>query len=260
MFHLPRRTIRHRITGLVLAIGSVLAPPLHAADPVQLDNAIVADNVDAVREAVVLDGFSVDARIPVPGYPDGAPLIAIAARGASLKVLRYLIEAGANLEAKTPVHETALMLACFWKEEPRDGESRSARSTEKHDRAARMLIDAGASPENTPGAYTALSYAAYEGRDALVRLLLERGARVNGDAVNGTTEVNTPLMMAAITGQLDAVMQLLRGGADARIRKSSDGGTALEFARKYNQKRLLRPLGCAQELAPGDSFAGKCAN
>jgi uncharacterized protein len=252
--------IRRRIIGIALAFSSVLAPSLHAADPVQLDNAIVADNVAAVREAVVLDGYSVDARIPVPGYPDGAPLIAIAARAASLKVLRYLIEAGANLEARTPVHETALMLACFWKEEPRDGEPRSARLAEKHDRAARMLIEAGASPENVPGAYTALSYAAYEGRDALVRLLIERGARVNGDAVNGTAEVNTPLMMAAITGQLDAVMQLLRAGADARIRKSSDGSTALEFARKYNQKRLLRPLGCAQDLAPGEPFAGKCAN
>jgi len=260
MFHRPRRTFRHLTTGVALAIGSLLASSLHATDPVQLDNAIVTDNVEAVREAVVLDGFSVDARIPVPGYPDGAPLIAIAARGASLKVLRYLIEAGADLDAKTPVHETALMLACFWKEDPRDGESRSARLTEKHDRAARMLIDAGASPENAPGAYTALSYAAYEGRDALVRLLLERGARVNGDAVNGATEVNTPLMMAAITGQLDAAMQLLRAGADVRIRKASDGSTALEFARKYRQKSLLRPLACAQNLAQGESFAAKCAN
>ena len=253
-------TIRRSLAGVALTLAVTLASSLCAADAVQLHNAIVADDLDAVREAVRAAAFKLDARIPAPAYPEGAPLITIAARAASLKVLRYLIESGADLEAKTPVYETALMLACYWKEVAPEGEGRRDPSTERHDRAARMLLDAGASPENTPGAYTALSYAAYDGRDALVRLLIERGARVNGDAANGTTEVNTPLMMAAITGELGAVRELLRAGADARIRKASDGKTALEFARKYNQKQLLRPLGCALDLAPGESFAAKCAN
>ncbi len=249
--------MRGFVTFLVVAMAATLAPSLRAADPIQLHNAIVADDVGTVREVVRAGVLGVNARVPAPAYPEGAPLITVAARAASLKVLRFLIDAGADLEARTPVHETALMLACYWKEEP-EGESRRAPSTERHDRAARMLLDAGAKLENWPGAYTALSYAAYEGRNVLVRLLIARGASVNGEAVNGTTEVNTPLMMAVIAGESDVALELLRAGADARIRKVSDGKTALEFARQYNQDALLRPLGCALELAPGETFAKKC--
>ena len=56
-------------------------------------------------------------RIATPGYPDGAPLLAIAARAAALEVMRFLISAGADLNGRTPVGETPLMLAAFFFDE-----------------------------------------------------------------------------------------------------------------------------------------------
>ena len=167
-------------------------------------------------------------RVPSAGYPDGAPLIAIAARAASLEVMRFLISAGADLNARTPVNETPLMLAAFFFDESQQS---SGRAFERHERAVRLLVESGADLEN-PYHYTPLAYAAYQGNERVVRYLIERGARVNIDARNGGTYVNTPLMMAAIQGNENIARALLRAGADADIRVRG-GHTAAEFAAKY---------------------------
>src|SRR3954471_143943 len=165
-----------------------------SADNDRLANAIVADDVYTVKGAVQ-GGLNPNARVPAEAYPDGAPLLAIAARAASLDVLRYLISAGADLNARTPVEETPLMLASFFFEE-----KGMSRSFEKHERAVRLLVESGADLENQPYHYTPLAYAAYQGNERVVRYLIERGARVNADAERGGTYINTPLMMAAIQG------------------------------------------------------------
>ena len=43
----------------------------------------------------------------------GEPLLALAARAGSVQVVRYLISAGADINARTPVNETPLMLAAM---------------------------------------------------------------------------------------------------------------------------------------------------
>ena len=87
-------------------------------------------------------------RIPAAAYPDGAPLMAIAARTASLEVMRYLISAGADVNARTPVNETPLMLASFFFD---TNEQMSGRAFERHEKAVRLLVAAGADLENYPG-------------------------------------------------------------------------------------------------------------
>jgi hypothetical protein len=210
-----------------------------AADNDRLVNAVVADDVYTVKNAVQ-SGVSPDARIPAEAYPDGAPLIAIAGRAASLEVIRFLISAGADLNARTPVNETALMLASFFFEE-----SGTGRSFAKHERAVRLLVEAGADLENQPYQYTPLAYAAYQGNESVVRYLIQRGARVNADANAGGTYVNTPLMMAAIQGNERIARLLLSAGADADVRVYG-GHTAAEFAAKYNHQGLAQLLQCAQ--------------
>jgi len=240
---------------MVLAgCASVSYTPGRGLDTDSLNNALVTDDVYAIRSAIQAGVISPNQRIATPGYPDGAPLLAIAARAASLEVIRYLISAGADLNVRTPVGETPLMLAAFFVD---PAEQATGRSEERHEQATRLLVSAGADIENLPHHYTPLSYAAYQGKQRIVRFLLERGARVNGDARNGIAYVNTPLMMAAIQGHEAIARMLLRAGADADVRVSG-GHTAAEFAAKYNHGRLAQLLFCAQrENASGGAQCGQ---
>jgi ankyrin repeat protein len=254
-----RRSLSHRLAlaGCVLLIA-LLPACAHldgqTVDAVRLNDAIERDDVGPVRAAIESRALGVNQSIPVPGYQEGTPLLTIAARSASLTVLRYLISAGADVNARTPVNETALMLAAYFFREDRQ---RNAISRGQHDEAARLLVAAGAEIENDPYHYTPLSYAAYQGHEAAVRFLIERGARVDADAEAGTTYINTPLMMAAIQGHYGTALQLLRAGANAAIRVRG-GHTAAEFAEKYRHAALARLLHCAESVAPGEAFQQKC--
>jgi hypothetical protein len=245
--------------GAILLLAALASCVQLPSDPRVIDierlrNAIVTDHVEYVRALIKAGVLSPDQRIPAPAYIEGTPLITIAARAASLRVLGYLLSAGADVNARTPAHETALMLASFFRDadDPDD-----PRSYERHEKAARLLVQAGASLENDPGYYTPLAYAAYQGHNRIVRFLLERGARLNGDAEDGWANANTPLMMASMQGYRNTVLMLLRAGADARVRVIG-GHTAREYAARYNHTHLVRVLSCAESLGPGEATAKRC--
>ncbi len=252
------------VTARAFSIGAMLLSllagcaqiPTGTSDGERLHNAIAIDDAGHIQEAVRSGRLSVNQRISMPGYREGAPLITIAARYASLRVLQFLISAGADLNARTSPGETALMLASYFNS---DDAGRGAASNERQEQAVRILVEAGASLENAPHHYTPLAYAAYQGHDRIVRYLLERGAQVDGGAEDGgITYVNTPLMMAAIQGNLDTALWLLRAGANARIR-IVQGNTAAELAHKNNHGNMIGALRCAESLAPGERFAQRCA-
>lgn len=213
-------------------------------------NAIEQDDVSTLRAMVNRGTLSVNQRLRAPGYSGGAPLMALAARAGSIEALRYLISAGADLNASTPVNETPLMLAAYFRD---DGNA----SVDRHDAAVRLLVESGASLENVPNNYTPLAYAAYNNRQRALRYLIERGARLDADANGGTVYVNTPLMMAAIQGNRDVVRVLLVAGADPLIRVSN-GHTAREFALKYNHTHVTPLLACAENLPSGMRYAQHC--
>lgn len=213
-------------------------------------NAIEQDDTSSLRAMFSRGTVNVNQRVSAPGYSGGAPLIALAARAGSLETLRFLIGAGADINASTPVNETPLMLAAYFRE---DGNA----SVDRHDAAVRLLVESGASLENVPGNYTPLAYAAYNNRQRALRYLIERGARLDADASGGTVYVNTPLMMAAIQGNRDVVRMLLVAGADALIRVRN-GHTAREFALKYNHTHVTPMLTCAENLPSGMRYAQHC--
>lgn len=229
--------------------------PTGTSDSERLYNAIAIDDVGYVQAAVQSGKLGVNQSVSTPGYREGTPLITVAARHAALKTLRFLIAAGANVNARTPVGETALMMASYFHSD--DGD-RSMASNDQHEQAVRLLVESGASLENEPNHYTPLAYAAYQGHQRIVLYLLERGARVNGDVEDGIAYVNTPLMMAAIQGHADTALRLLRAGANARIRVYR-GHTAAELAQKHNHGNLVTALRCAESLSPGEKFAQRCA-
>ncbi|MDH3315230.1 MAG: ankyrin repeat domain-containing protein [Gammaproteobacteria bacterium] len=251
-------TLRNTLCGWILAVslvsGCATTVDSRSVDNDGLYSAITVDDVGYIRAAVSSGAVNPNQRISAPGYGAGAPLITLAARAGSVAVLQYLIGAGANLNARSPYDETALMLACFFMS---DLEGQGA-SYELHEAAARILVDAGASLEASRDAYTPLSYAAYQGRDRTIRFLLARGARVDGYVEDGVTYLPTPLMMATMMGHEDAARLLLKAGANARLRVEA-GNTAFELARKYRQTQLFSMLRCAERLPPGQKFSRWCA-
>lgn len=241
------------VTVIILLSGCATHQSGSRLDADSLHGAIVTDNVRYVRSAIESGKASPNQRIPAPVYIEGTPLLTIAARAASLEVMRYLISAGANINAHTPAGETPLMLAAYFFNEEREG----GRNYSQHEKAVRLLVEAGSDMENEPHHYTPLSYASYQGHDHIVRYLIERGARPNADAVNGRTYINTPLMMAAIQGHRSTSLRLLQAGADARIRLHG-GNTATEFAEKYRHTHMIHLLRCAESVAQHESFQQKC--
>ena len=219
-------------------------------DSIRLVNAIAQDDVGYVRDAVTAGTIHVNQQVPAPAYMEGTPLITIAARAGSLNVLRYLISAGADVNARTPAGETPLMLAAYFYEG-------GWLSGGKHEEAVRLLIAHKADLENERYHYTALAYAAYKGHERIVQFLLDRGARVNADAENGVSYVNTPLMMASMQGHQSTAMMLLKAGADPRVRVVG-GHTARELAAKHQHSSLARTLACAERIALGDQSVARC--
>jgi ankyrin repeat protein len=219
-------------------------------DAERIINIVEQDDASSLRAEISSGKIGINQRLPAPGYSGGAPLMALAARAGSLDTLRYLISAGADLNASTPVNETPLMLAAYFRD---DGNA----SVDRHDAAVRLLVESGASLENVPNNYTPLAYAAYNNRQRALRYLIERGARLDADASDGTVYVNTPLMMAAIQGNRDVVRVLLVAGADPMIRVRN-GHTAREFALKYNHTHVTPMLTCAENLPAGLRYAQHC--
>lgn len=230
------------IAVLALSGCASLGGPGGADDADRVNAAIATDDVHFLRSAIQAGTLTPGQKVSAPGYPDGAPMLAIAARAAALDVMRFLISAGADVNGRTPVGETPLMLASFFFDET--GEA-TGQAFQRHEEAVKLLVSSGADLENLPYHYTPLAYAAYQGNERVVRFLIERGANVNSDARDGGTYVNTPLMMAAIQGHERIARSLLRAGADADVRVYG-GHTAAEFAAKYNHKSLADLLLCAQ--------------
>jgi ankyrin repeat protein len=228
--------------------------PGQRPDADSLNNAIVIDDVHAIRSAINSRVITPDERIVTAGYSGGAPILAIAARAGSLEVMRFLISAGADVNARTSVGETPLMLAAFFTD---PAEQAMGRGDERYEKAVRLLVSSGADLENLPHHYTPLAYAAYQGKQRIVQFLIDRGARVNGDSRDGITYVNTPLMMAAIQGHESVARTLLRAGADADVRVAG-GYTAAEFAAKYNHGHLAQLLQCAERGTTQTARTSQC--
>jgi ankyrin repeat protein len=85
--------------------------------------------------------------------------------------------------------------------------------------------------------WTPLHYAATNGNDDIVTVLLDHSAYIDAGSPNGTT----PLMMAARGGHLSTVKLLLDQGADLRV-KNSIGLTAVDFANQYHEKDVAEGL------------------
>jgi len=161
-------------------------------------------------------------------------VLMVAAANGHTEVARLLIEAGADVHAKTEVKDisrarryggwTPLLLAA------RNG----------HTETIKLLIETGADidAQNNMG-WTALMIAIMEGDNDTFRVLIEEGADVNAQDEFG----RTALMIASMEGHTDIARLLIEGGADLDIRLSSvDDYTALMIACNWENRDIVKLL------------------
>ena len=99
-------------------------------------------------------------------------------------------------------------------------------------------VDAGCAERNDA---TLLMVAALGGQEAVVRMLLQRGASVNLQSSLGLTIGVTALMRAALNGHTTIVQALLDAKADASL-QATNGRTALMLAEHYKQTATAQLL------------------
>lgn len=183
-------------------------------------NAAHAGSYDDFFQAVKVDDFRTVTNLLARGFdpnsvdPNGQYGLIWAVKTGSFKVVDALInDPATNVEVRTPQDESALMLAAL----------------RGNLELCKKLIAKDADV-NKPG-WAPLHYAATSAHLEVMRLLLDNSAYIDAASPNGST----PLMMAAMYGNAQAVKLLLEAGADPKL-KNSLGLTATDFAVKADRK------------------------
>ncbi|KAL8699652.1 MAG: hypothetical protein Q9201_005881 [Fulgogasparrea decipioides] len=158
------------------------------------------------------------------------------------EVVQYLLDMGADIEARDPWYTTATHWAA-WK---------------GHISVLKVLLDCGANPDaQDSGGGSILHFAAYAGQETSVQMLVQYGANVNAkgifryvrikgtDVERRSSPGRTPLHEAAWSGRNGVIRLLFDKGADISA-QDDDGWTALQKAAMQGYTdtvRLLMHLG-----------------
>ena len=196
------------------ALSSLVVSPAQAAPIDSLIKSVKFDDVDGVNKLLAkgMDPNSVDNQ--------GMPLLVLAAREKSDKVGAALVaNPKTNIEIQDKASENAMMMASL-----------------NGDLDFVNLLIAKDAEVNKKG-WAPLHYAAANGHDDIVKVLLDHSAYVDAGSPNGTT----PLMMAARGGHVSTVKLLLDNGADLTV-KNQIGMTALDFAKTYKEPDVVEGL------------------
>jgi ankyrin repeat protein len=216
MTDLRRATVRIFLLAVCWWFGVA-----QAATDRQLDDFFRAVQIDDPRTVQALLGSAINPNEINPR--GGEPALVLAVREGAMRVFNVLLAyPGTDLEANAVNGNTALMMAAFKRNQP----------------AAVALLAKGAAV-NRPG-WSPLHYAAASGDDEIVRLLLQKGARVDAPSPAGTG-LFTPLMMAAREGHDSTALLLLSQGADPKL-KNSEGLTAAQIAERAGRQHVVAAL------------------
>ena len=192
----------------------------------RLGRLIAAGDADAVRTAVAASPGLLGRTVERDGQGGWTPLHLAVAEGQE-EIVRLLVDAGADLSARTEHHRAPLHVALQFSPDlvpllvalgaPLDAPS--AAYLDDVDELTRRL-DAGAELTDPRSGVDLLSWAALGGASSTARLLLDRGAHADGGALHA----------ASSEGHLALVRLLLGAGADVDRRDPSTGRAPLHAA------------------------------
>ena len=190
--------------------------PLHAA--------VRIDDIAAVR-SLLAGGANVNAR-----DSKNVTVLQLAAVLGNEDIVRLLLDMGANPNGN-------LVSAATNSDTPLHDAVRFARM-----KIVRLLLDNGAEVNaRAEHGGTALQSAAALENEEIVRLLLEKGASPNGITTSSSVNCDTPLHVAARTGNFTIVSLMLETGADIQAR-DKNGDTPLDIAISKKDEDILRLL------------------
>lgn len=207
---------RQALQGLAVAAGVVAlgCPPARADTYKDFFKAVERDDGRTVAR-LLQRGFDPNAR-----DERGQPALVLALKEDALAAAQALwAHPQLDLEIANAAGETPLMMAAL----------------RGHVDWMKRLIARGARVHRE--GWSPMHYAASSAEPEPVAVMLQAGAPVEAVAPNG----NTPLMMAAGYGSIDAARMLLQRGADARSVNKAGLGAA-DFARRASRDRLAEEL------------------
>ncbi|KDN68039.1 hypothetical protein CSUB01_08283 [Colletotrichum sublineola] len=179
------------------------------------------ENVATALDDVMVQNYR-DWTLLDSGRSEGSMPLLIAARNGYERVVRMLLEAGADVYLSQFENGKSLLLA----------------TKNGHKEVVRMLLDTGADVNfRDINGRTPLSIAAMMGHEEVVRMLLDTGADVNLKDIDS----ETPLLLAAGRGHKEVVRMLLDIGADVNL-KAIESRTPLLLAAERGHKEVVRML------------------
>ncbi len=187
------------------------------------DELLAAVSQDAPKLVgwLVETGASLEARDSL----DYTPLMLASSRGRT-ENMRVLIDAGADVNAQDSFQQTALTFA-------------------KNAVATKVLVSAGAEMDHIDGlGYSPLKYAAENGEIEVARTLLELGADPDASSIG-----ETPLHMAILHDQIEVAQLLLEAGVDPNS-LDGDGRFPLMKVQTTDAARLLIEFGADAGMSP----------
>jgi len=196
--------------GLLAAILSLSLPAIAQTERQITDftKAAKFDDISEVKE-LLAEGVN-----PNAVDPKGNPMLLIAIRDKSNKVIDYLLQnKNIDVDLSNKYGETPLMIASIEGDLP----------------IVKTLVLQNHARVDHIG-WTPLHYACTRGHLDVAQFLILNGANVNATSINGST----PLMMAAQSGNEELIKYLLDKGADLQLR-NSQGLSAIEIAQIYEK-------------------------
>src|SRR5688500_6285020 len=171
----------------------------------------------------VLAGFALLVALSVGVNAAESPIADAAARG-DREAVMALLKKAADVNAAQGDGMTALHWAAM------NGDAE----------LTQMLIVAGANVRATTrlGTYTPLYLASQHGHAPVIQALITAGADLKAGTPNGTT----PLMVAAASGEVDAVRILIEHGSDVNAKDGVRAQTPIMYAAASNRAAVIELL------------------